>query len=1352
MSVAPFYFIGGDSVAQYDGSIRINTKISTKNAKIQLVTLENSMVKTADKIDSLRSKLDSLKNTQIPTQEYKEIISDISKAENELGKLIEKQSQMQQEGKDSGVAWDRLNQKIQATNEYIEYAKTELQDLVASGNAFTIGDPAQEEKLTQQLRYEEERLSSMNQKRDLLNVKIQAQADEEARLAAIKENATVADQELVDLLERRKELLKEIADLGKAGVTEGYQEYDTAIADLSDVQTQIDGIRSLRERTDEARASYKNMAEVARWVTKTIAKGFVDIPIAAVKAGVNGLGSGFQKLGSVARNVAVNSFRLLGTSIKGALTKAGSLIGNMVSKLKTLGSAAKKSFSTVNSSAKKSSSVLSTMRSRLKEIVLSFLVFDQIRKIISGITSSIKEGFGNLYKDNERFQNSVNELKASVLTLKNSLAAAFRPLVDIAIPYIQKAADKLTELLNKVGQFTAAITGQKTYTKAIKQTADAFNEAAKAASGYLSPLDEINKYSDGKSKEDDEDQFGQMFEELPVEQKFMDIADKVKDVLKDLFAPIKEAWNREGKFVIDSWKYGLKEIGKLLKDIGRDFLKVWKQPATIAMLQDILHIFGDIGLIAGNLASKFREAWNYNNTGLHILENIRDIFAVIIHNIREAADYTVEWTKTLDFTPLLQGVERLTASLVPFFDFLSGTLADFYTQFLLPLASWTLSEEGIPRLLNILADFMESVNWEGLRTSLASLYSALEPYAEAVGTGLINFIERMKEYGVDFLNFLPGAIQNAADALRNGDLPAAFEEFGHISGEAVRTAFAFIKETIESINWGEIGTLIASFINGIDWNGVSQAFFGSISSAINAAIDLAYGFVKTFDFSKFGESVANSLSNVFSEINLERAGGLLGSALTGMFDMVISFCGTFDWTGLGDKISDGINGFFAGFDGAKFAQAATSLLSGILDTLIEMISTIDWAQVWRDIIDFLVNVNWLELIGKLVIAASKLIAGIAQGLAQAIVETDWGAVWNNIVEAFKNFFGIHSPSTLMSGLGGYLIEGLKNGILGSWGSLKDTIGNIASSITDKFKSILGIHSPSTVMDENGVYIMEGLENGIGGSINGIIELFNNLKASIVEILTSLGQIITVLSAEMGRSMLEVWKQILSSTVEMWKKIADIASRTMQNMRGILVSTMANTGQSWSNQWRQMEEIVAIVCRNIEVIVLGMVSNIRNMLSEVSRSIESTRAAASSISSGEDSGQGYSARSYSMRSMTPVSSPYAANPAFAALSSTPIPKLATGAVIPANREFLAVLGDQKHGTNIEAPLETIKQASMEAVAEVLSKLGISGNIGSNPQTIIIKQYLDGKQVAESVVKEGKIQQMSTGNNMFLLGTT
>ena len=56
----------------------------------------------------------------------------------------------------------------------------------------------------------------------------------------------------------------------------------------------------------------------------------------------------------------------------------------------------------------------------------------------------------------------------------------------------------------------------------------------------------------------------------------------------------------------------------------------------------------------------------------------------------------------------------------------------------------------------------------------------------------------------------------------------------------------------------------------------------------------------------------------------------------------------------------------------------------------------------------------------------------------------------------------------------------------------------------------------------------------------------------------------------------------------------------------------------------------------------------------------------------------------------------------------IPRLAQGAVIPPNREFMAVLGDQKHGTNIEAPLDTIKQA----LAEVLAMQGGGGETNVN----------------------------------------
>lgn len=85
----------------------------------------------------------------------------------------------------------------------------------------------------------------------------------------------------------------------------------------------------------------------------------------------------------------------------------------------------------------------------------------------------------------------------------------------------------------------------------------------------------------------------------------------------------------------------------------------------------------------------------------------------------------------------------------------------------------------------------------------------------------------------------------------------------------------------------------------------------------------------------------------------------------------------------------------------------------------------------------------------------------------------------------------------------------------------------------------------------------------------------------------------------------------------------------------------------------------------------------------------------------------------------------------------IPRLAQGAVIPANREFLAVLGDQKHGTNIEAPLDTIKQA----VAEVL------GQGSDRPITIIVQ--MDGKEMFRQMVRENNSQVRMNGKSPLLV---
>lgn len=85
----------------------------------------------------------------------------------------------------------------------------------------------------------------------------------------------------------------------------------------------------------------------------------------------------------------------------------------------------------------------------------------------------------------------------------------------------------------------------------------------------------------------------------------------------------------------------------------------------------------------------------------------------------------------------------------------------------------------------------------------------------------------------------------------------------------------------------------------------------------------------------------------------------------------------------------------------------------------------------------------------------------------------------------------------------------------------------------------------------------------------------------------------------------------------------------------------------------------------------------------------------------------------------------------------IPRLAQGAVIPPNKQFLSVLGDQKSGTNVEAPLETIKQALMEALQS------------AGGQDIVVQLNLDGRVLTKAVVKNINTMTQQAGRSVLMV---
>lgn len=87
----------------------------------------------------------------------------------------------------------------------------------------------------------------------------------------------------------------------------------------------------------------------------------------------------------------------------------------------------------------------------------------------------------------------------------------------------------------------------------------------------------------------------------------------------------------------------------------------------------------------------------------------------------------------------------------------------------------------------------------------------------------------------------------------------------------------------------------------------------------------------------------------------------------------------------------------------------------------------------------------------------------------------------------------------------------------------------------------------------------------------------------------------------------------------------------------------------------------------------------------------------------------------------------------------IPRLAQGAVIPPNREFLAVLGDQKQGTNIEAPLQTIVDAFNIALQG-------NANYASGKTEVVLE--IDGRELGRAVVEQGDRENRRIGTRLVI----
>ena len=119
-------------------------------------------------------------------------------------------------------------------------------------------------------------------------------------------------------------------------------------------------------------------------------------------------------------------------------------------------------------------------------------------------------------------------------------------------------------------------------------------------------------------------------------------------------------------------------------------------------------------------------------------------------------------------------------------------------------------------------------------------------------------------------------------------------------------------------------------------------------------------------------------------------------------------------------------------------------------------------------------------------AGGNVVAGLFLGIIDALVNIGtwiYEHICRPFIEGFKRAFGIHSPSTVMAEQGGYVIQGMLEGIenvlatIGAW-----VVINIFTPIMNAIKSAFGIvGGAANKLKEVGSAIIDGIKQGINNA-------------------------------------------------------------------------------------------------------------------------------------------------------------------------------------------------------------------------------------------------------------------------------
>lgn len=518
----------------------------------------------------------------------------------------------------------------------------------------------------------------------------------------------------------------------------------------------------------------------------------------------------------------------------------------------------KNALSGLKSPFSQSSASLGDFNKKLKHGITTVLRYGfgirSLYVLFNKLRSGIKDGINSLVMFSDRANKSLSLLTSDMSYVGNSVAAAFEPILNIVAPVIDQIVDYAVTGINAVGAFIASITGQTSYTVAVKNIKD-----------YRDSLNGTASAGDAAS----------------------DATDKLKDKTDELKREL----------------MGFDEIEKFSDDLNNAANSgsgSGSGSGNGSGTEDpILFTKKDIPGAVSNFADLVKDAWakaDFTDIGKMVGTKLRDALdSIDWEPIKEQANKIAKVTGT--FINGFFETEGLDKSVGRTLGEAVNTAVGAINTFI-DTTHWTSLGEFMSGGLR---SAITTIDWDGLGKTLNAKYKALWGFLDGfvVDMSKINFsgTTGWQEAG----NALASTI-NSIFADRD------YTKTGQTIAAGINGITSALTTGIAGIDFNSISRNFANGINSVFYKVDWQAIGTMLSDGMNTATSSLLTFSVTVDWKRIGSELASSANTFLAKTDFSQAGKALGQAFKGALSTINEFAATFNWRSLGIDINNFIKG------------------------------------------------------------------------------------------------------------------------------------------------------------------------------------------------------------------------------------------------------------------------------------------------------------------------------------------------------------------------------------------------------------------------------------------------------------